>query len=144
MAYWSEYLEATRKDIERCFVAMKKKFTILISPDTLNDAFRIEQVFIACCVLHTRLLDYNRGDNWCQIMVPVPQKGNVETAEPTVIPNDFSFLRSKYRDDPEFQALLQQEMENLSHELRAMASNYEKNYSSSVEMVARLNKLQQQ
>jgi hypothetical protein len=76
-------------------------------------------------------------------MVHVPQKGNVENMEPTVIPNDLSFTRSTYRDDPEFQALLQQEMENPSHELRAIARYYENDNSSSAEMVARLDKLQQ-
>jgi hypothetical protein len=142
VVYWSESLEATRKDIEHCFGAMKKRSTIFVSPNTLNDALRIEQVFIACCVLHNILLDYSGGENLCQRMVPVPQKGNVENVEPTAIPNDFYFLRSKYRDDPEFQALLQQEMENPSHKLRAMARNYENSQSSSVDMVARLNKLQ--
>jgi hypothetical protein len=34
-------------------------------------------------------------------------------------------------------------MENPSHDLREMARNYENNYSSSVEMMARLKKLQQ-
>jgi hypothetical protein len=70
---------------------MKKRFTILVSPNTLNDAFQIEQVFIACCVLHNRLIDYNGGDTWSQRMVPVSHQGNVENVEPTGIPNDFPF-----------------------------------------------------
>jgi hypothetical protein len=121
---------------------MKKLFTILVSPNTLNDEFRIEQVFIAGCVLDNILFDYNGGNNWRHIMAPVQQKGDVENIEPTVVPNDFSSLRSKYRDDPKCQALLQKELENPSHELRVMARDYENNYSSSFDMVARLKKLQ--
>jgi hypothetical protein len=94
-------------------------------------------LLLAVVYLHNRLLDYN------QRMVPVPQKGNVENVELTNIPNDFSFLWSKYRADPEFHDLLQQRMENPSLELRAMERNYENNNSSSVLMAARLNKLQQ-
>jgi hypothetical protein len=40
-------------------------------------------------------------------MVPVPKEGYKEEEEATVIPNVHSFLRSKCRDDPEFQTSLQ-------------------------------------
>jgi hypothetical protein len=88
------------------------------------------------------LLDYNEGDNWRQRIVPVPQKGYKEDEEAIVIPDDHSFLRSKYRDDPEFQTYLHQSMDFPSHELRAISRSYENNYTSFVEMVIRLNKLQ--
>jgi hypothetical protein len=80
------------KDIEHCFGAIKKHFTILVSPDTLADAYRIDQGFISCCILHNRLLDCNGGNNWRHRMVTVPQRGYKEDAEATVIPNDDSFL----------------------------------------------------
>jgi hypothetical protein len=70
--------------------------------------------------------------------VPVPKKGYNEDEEATFIPNNHSFLRLKYGDDPEFQTSLQQSMDFPSHELRS----YENNYTNSVEMVVRLHKLQ--
>jgi hypothetical protein len=75
-------------------------------------------------------------------MVPAPKKEYKEGEDTTTILNDHSFLRSKYRDDPELQMSLQQEIDFPSHELREIARIYENNYTSLVEMVACLNKLQ--
>jgi hypothetical protein len=96
---------------------------------------------MACCVLHNILIDYNGGDNWRGRMIIVPWNGEEDTA-PVRIYNDHSFLRSQYRADPEFAATLQQNMENPSHEIRALQRTYETCHSSQVEMVARLNQLQ--
>jgi hypothetical protein len=58
------------------------------------------------------------------------------------IDNDHSFLRSHYRNDPEFAAKLHQHMDNPSHKFRAMARNYETIHALKVEMVVRINQLQ--
>jgi hypothetical protein len=44
--FWSKSLESTRKDIERCFGAIKKCFTMLVSSNTLADTYRIKQVLL--------------------------------------------------------------------------------------------------
>jgi hypothetical protein len=98
--------------------------------------------FMACCILYIHLLDYNGGGTWWELTIRAVRKGEQEDEQPVGIPNDHSFLRSKYRPDPEFVALLQHDMESPSHELRTTACNYNNHFAQQVEMVARLNQLQ--
>jgi hypothetical protein len=93
MELWSAAVESVRKDIEQCFSSMKKRWRILETPIKNQEVFRVEQIFMACCVLHNRLLYYNGGDNWRGRMIVVPRNGEDKTA-PVRINNDHSFLRS--------------------------------------------------
>jgi hypothetical protein len=61
---WSENIESTRKDVERCFGILKKRFRCLINPLELQDPSHIERLFNACAVIHNILLDYDSIDNW--------------------------------------------------------------------------------
>jgi hypothetical protein len=75
-------------------------------------------------------------------MTILTRKGEHAYYVPMSIDNDHHFLGSRYRNDPEFSAKLQQHMYNPSRELRTMSHNYETSHASQVEMVARLNQLQ--
>jgi hypothetical protein len=61
---WSENVESTRKDVERCFGILKKRFRCLINPLELQDPSHIERLFNACAVIHNILLDYDGIDHW--------------------------------------------------------------------------------
>jgi hypothetical protein len=78
MELWSDAAGAARKDIERCFGSMKKIGCILVTPLTNPEAFRVDQIFMVCCVLQNILLTYSRGDNWRGIMIIVPHNGEDE------------------------------------------------------------------
>ena len=53
---WSKLLESTRKDAERTFGVMKKRFRILKVPLLYRDAVFIQHIFVTCAVLHNMLL----------------------------------------------------------------------------------------
>jgi hypothetical protein len=95
MELWYDAVEAARG-------SMKKRFRILVTPITNKLVFCEEQIYIACCVLHSRLLDYNDADNWREMMIIVARKGDQDEYVPVSIDNDHSFLRAHYRNDPEF------------------------------------------
>jgi hypothetical protein len=61
---WSENVESTRKDVERFFGILKKRFRCLINPLELQDPSHIERLFNVCAIVHTILLDYDGIDNW--------------------------------------------------------------------------------
>jgi hypothetical protein len=61
---WSANVESTRKDVERCFGILKKRFRWLINPLELQDPSHIERLFNACAVIHNILLDYDGIDSW--------------------------------------------------------------------------------
>jgi hypothetical protein len=61
---WSEKVESTRKDAERCFGILNKIFRCLINPLELQDLSHIERLRNACAVIHTILLDYDGIDTW--------------------------------------------------------------------------------
>jgi hypothetical protein len=120
---------------------MKKRWRILVTPITNQEALCVKQMFMACCVLHSILIDCNAGDNWRGRMLIIPKNEEEETA-PVRIDNDNYFLRSQYRADPEFYATLQQNMDIPSNDISALQRTYETCHSSQVEMVARLNQFQ--
>jgi hypothetical protein len=74
MEFWSDAAESAKQDIEWCFGSMKNIWFILITPIRSREAFCVEQIFMACCVLHNILLDYNGGENWRGKMITVPRK----------------------------------------------------------------------
>jgi hypothetical protein len=56
MALLSDAVGSTRKYIERCCGSMKKRWRILVTQITIREAFRVKQIFMACCALHNILL----------------------------------------------------------------------------------------
>ena len=62
---WDERLESVRKDVEKCFGQLKKRFQILRIPSLVRDFEKINDTWRMCLVLHNiltrrRLLrDYN-------------------------------------------------------------------------------------
>jgi hypothetical protein len=61
---WSENVESTRKDVERCFGILKKRCICLINALEFQDPSHIERLFNACAVIHNILLDYDGIGNW--------------------------------------------------------------------------------
>jgi hypothetical protein len=55
---WSDTVESTRKDVERCFGILKKRWRCFINPNELQDPDHIERLFTACAILHNIPLDY--------------------------------------------------------------------------------------
>ena len=60
LALWSKHLESVRKDVERCFGCMKKRFRILKTPILFRDVAFVNDIFVTCAVLHNKLLDYDK------------------------------------------------------------------------------------
>lgn len=61
---WSDTLESIRKDIECVFGILKQRFLILKHPMRFPEKATINKIFLACCVLHNQLCDYDGRDNW--------------------------------------------------------------------------------
>lgn len=59
LALWSKKAESTRKDVERAFGILQKRFRILKFPFTLRDTRDIEYVVLACCTFHNMLFDFD-------------------------------------------------------------------------------------
>lgn len=59
---FSSGLESQRKDIERTFGSLKKRFRVLKGFRMKGQAF-FTKVFHVCCAFHNHLLEYNRGDD---------------------------------------------------------------------------------
>ena len=60
LALWSKRLESIRKDVERAFGVLKKRFRVLKVPTQFREASFVESIFIACCVLHNMLLHHDK------------------------------------------------------------------------------------
>ena len=60
LALWSKLLDSVRKDVERTFGAMKKRFRILKVSLLFRDAADVQNIFLTCCVLHNMLLNYDK------------------------------------------------------------------------------------
>ena len=54
-ARWTERIESCRKDVERCFGHLKKRFQILRIPTSVRRFTTIIQTWRTCCVLHNIL-----------------------------------------------------------------------------------------
>jgi hypothetical protein len=61
---WSDTVESVRKDIECVFGILKRRFLILKHPMRFPDITTINKIFLACCVLHNMLCDYDGRDDW--------------------------------------------------------------------------------
>ena len=59
---WGGRCESIRKDAERCFGILKKRWRILRLPFLLHSAKEIDPIFKVCCVLHNMLLQYDGLD----------------------------------------------------------------------------------
>ena len=57
LALFSKRLESVRKDVERTFGCLKKRFKVLKIPLLFRDASFMNNIFLTCCVLHNMLLD---------------------------------------------------------------------------------------
>ena len=57
LALFSKRLESVRKDVERTFGCLKKRFKVLKIPLLFRDASFVNNIFLTCCVLHNMLLD---------------------------------------------------------------------------------------
>lgn len=60
LAVWSKHLESTRKDVERTFGCVKKRFRIVKVPLLFQDAKFINDIFVTCLVLHNKLLTFDQ------------------------------------------------------------------------------------
>eukprot|EP00965_Chrysotila_dentata_P153721 5081520-Pleurochrysis_carterae.AAC.1 len=58
--WWSKRCESVRKDTERTFGVLKKRFYLLKSGFRFSSAIKIDNAFFTCCVLHNMLL---KNDN---------------------------------------------------------------------------------
>ena len=61
---WSKLVESVRKDVECTFGILKKRFHILKHDIRLHNKDHVHDVFVACCILHNMLLDYDEWDDW--------------------------------------------------------------------------------
>ena len=57
LTMWSVRLEETRKDIERVFGMLKKRFRALKVPILIQDAAVVNNLWITCCTFHNICLD---------------------------------------------------------------------------------------
>jgi hypothetical protein len=137
---WSSHLESTRKDIERTFGSIKQRFGCLVNPITLQEAHRLEQMFNGCCVLHNIILDYNGAENWRKRVVGGLILPEEVIDDVPIIEKDFSYTRNAHRNDDGW--IIIQDMPNPSHDLRTKARHFVNDDASKIEMMVRLNKLQ--
>eukprot|EP00978_Attheya_sp_CCMP212_P021848 scaffold64230_cov41-Attheya_sp.AAC.2 len=85
---WSKYVESVRKDVERVFGILKKRFYILVHAFEQHDERDIENIVVTCALLHNRLLIHDGHDNW-------QEDGEatwLENAEGQLDEPDFSFI----------------------------------------------------
>ena len=61
-ARFSERLESTRKDSERVFGILKKRFRILRLPFLQTNREQIDHIFMMCCALHNMILRFDGRD----------------------------------------------------------------------------------
>ena len=60
--FWGGRCESIRKDAERCFGILKKRFRILRLPFLYHKAKDIDTTFKVCAILHNMLLQYDGLD----------------------------------------------------------------------------------
>ena len=71
MERWSKRLESVRKDVERAFGIVKKRFAILKVPFNYATRERVQNAVHSCIILHNMLLAHDgvtdmgtRGSDW--------------------------------------------------------------------------------
>jgi hypothetical protein len=63
--FWSARLESVRKDVECTFGILKGRFRILGGNVLFHDQWKVDNVFIACCILHNmNLVEDGRHVMW--------------------------------------------------------------------------------
>jgi hypothetical protein len=73
--YWSEHLESVRKDVERVFGILKRRFFFLSHRVQYHRGTTIGAAMKTCCVLHNMLLEYDEHCNdvdW-EALDPLPE-----------------------------------------------------------------------
>ena len=60
LAFWSERLESVRKDSEKLFGVMKKRFRVLKVPLLIRDVEVINNLFVTLSVLHNILIKHDK------------------------------------------------------------------------------------
>jgi hypothetical protein len=61
--YWSEFMESVRKDVERTFGILKKRFAFLKIRNQYHDGMLIQEAMHSCCALHNMLLTFDESYN---------------------------------------------------------------------------------
>lgn len=56
---WSKWLESVRKDVECTFGILKGRFEVLQTPPRYHSIERMDNVWMTCCSLNNRILDYD-------------------------------------------------------------------------------------
>lgn len=91
---WSKRVESVRKDVECVFGSLKKRFLLLKHPIRLHCPHSIERAFVACCLLHNLLHDYDGWDEW-----EVEYGGLEEIAETIAGASRYAFALAGVRSD---------------------------------------------
>ncbi|XP_048491558.1 uncharacterized protein LOC104882934 [Beta vulgaris subsp. vulgaris] len=60
---FSQYQEGARKDIERAFGVLQKRFAIVCNPVRLRDKTEVGDIMKACIILHNMIIEDERDDN---------------------------------------------------------------------------------
>ena len=63
--------EAARKDVERCFGVLKVTWLILQRPSRLWGLCDIENIVLACCMMHNMIIEDERNHNLSVVLEPV-------------------------------------------------------------------------
>ena len=92
---WSDTVESTCKDVERCFGILKIWWCCLINPIDLQDPDHSEILFSACAILHNILLDYDGIDDWEVRM----KKAKFVATDDTFDLTSVNFHQSRVMDD---------------------------------------------
>ena len=96
---WAARLESVRKDVERTFGQLKKRFQILRVPSNVSDFAQINRTWRTCCVLHNMLtrrrIACDLGEREARV-----QSGNFEDQDQAVI----QAWEERDKEDAEFYA----------------------------------------
>lgn len=81
---WTQRIESCRKDVERCFGHLKKRFQILRLSSNVFDFSQIKQAWRRCCVLHNILMRRRLKEDFSDRQARV-QSGSFEDQDAAVI-----------------------------------------------------------
>ena len=111
LALLSKHLESTRKDVERTFGIMKKRFRILKFPLLLTDVTDIKNLFLTCATLHKMLLKFDKQfkDN-CSPTVAIRNNTEVTDRRARLVYNQNQLLRAETGTETADQTILTDEV----------------------------------